>query len=80
MNIKVLGKGCAKCKKLHSYVLKALEELQLDAEVEKVEDFDKIMDYGVMGTPALVINVKVIFSGKVGSLKTVEKAIQKGLE
>ncbi|MFP4459848.1 MAG: thioredoxin family protein [Candidatus Zixiibacteriota bacterium] len=77
MEIKVLGTGCTKCKKLEEYVNKAVEELSVEADVEKVEEIDKIMQYGVMGTPALIIDGKVIFSGKVGSIPTVKEAIQK---
>ncbi len=72
MEIKVLGTGCAKCKSLEKITRKAVEELNLDASVEKVEDIQKIMEYAVMRTPALVINEKVVLSGqlpKVAELK-----------
>jgi small redox-active disulfide protein 2 len=72
MEIKVLGTGCAKCKSLEKLTRKAVEELSLDATVEKVEDIQKIMEYAVMRTPALVINEKVVLSGqlpKVAELK-----------
>lgn len=65
MEIKVLGAGCARCKSLEKSTRKAVEELNLDATVEKVEDIQKIMEYAVMRTPALVINEKVIMSGQV---------------
>lgn len=65
MEIKVLGTGCAKCKSLEKVTRKAVEELKLDATVEKVEDIQKIMEYAVMRTPALVIDEKVILSGQV---------------
>ena len=64
MNIKVLGTGCAKCKSLEKVTRKAVEELNLDATVEKVEDIQQIMEYAVMRTPALVIDEKVILSGQ----------------
>jgi small redox-active disulfide protein 2 len=64
MEIKVLGTGCAKCKSLEKITRKAVEELNLDASVEKVEDIQKIMEYAVMRTPALVINEKVVMSGQ----------------
>ncbi len=64
MEIKVLGTGCAKCKSLEKITRKAVEELNLDASVEKVEDIQKIMEYAVMRTPALVINEKVVLSGQ----------------
>ncbi len=65
MEIKVLGTGCAKCKSLEKITRKAVEELNLDASVEKVEDIQKIMEYAVMRTPALVINERVVMSGQV---------------
>jgi len=72
MEIKVLGTGCAKCKSLEKVTRKAVDELNLDATVEKVEDIQKIMEYAVIRTPALVINEKVVLSGqlpKVAELK-----------
>lgn len=65
MEIKVLGTGCAKCKALEKATRKAVEELNLDAGIEKVEDIQKIMEYAVMRTPALVIDGKVVLSGQV---------------
>jgi small redox-active disulfide protein 2 len=65
MEIKVLGTGCARCKSLEKMTRKAVEELSLDDTVEKVEDIQKIMEYAVMRTPALVINEKVVLSGQV---------------
>ena len=64
MEIKVLGTGCAKCKKLEKLTRDAVEELGIEATIEKVEDIYKIMQYGVMQTPGLVINNKVVLSGK----------------
>jgi small redox-active disulfide protein 2 len=68
MIIKVLGTGCARCKSLEKLTVKAVEELNLDATVEKVEDIQKIMEYAVMRTPALVIDEKVVLSGQVPKL------------
>lgn len=65
MIIKVLGSGCPKCKKLEENVRKALEAKGITAQVEKVTDINKIMDYGVMMTPALVVDEKVVSVGKV---------------
>ena len=67
MKIEVLGTGCAKCKTLYENVQKALEESGNNAEVVKVEDIPSIMKYGVMSTPALVIDGQVKFSGKLAS-------------
>ena len=74
MEIKVLGTGCAKCKSLEKVTIQAVEELNLDASVEKVEDIQKIMEYGIMRTPGLVINGKVVLSGqlpKINELKDI---------
>ena len=68
MKIEVLGTGCAKCKTLYENTKKALEESGTVAEVIKVEDIPSIMKYGVMSTPALVIDGQVKFSGKVASI------------
>lgn len=68
MKIEVLGTGCAKCKTLYDNVSKAVQEAGKNAEVVKVEDIPSIMKYGVMSTPALVIDGQVKFSGKVASV------------
>lgn len=77
MEIKVLGTGCAKCKTLERITREAVEELKLDATIEKVEDIQKIMEFGVMFTPALVIDEKVTLSGKVPKLKEMKKILIK---
>ena len=76
MEIKVLGSGCAKCRTLEKSVLKALEESGIDASVTKVEDITEIMKYGVMITPALVINEKVVLKGVVPSVKEITKLLK----
>lgn len=68
MKIEVLGTGCSKCKTLYENVKKAVEEGGKDADIVKVEDIPSIMKYGVMSTPALVIDGQVKFSGKVASI------------
>ena len=77
MNIKVLGTGCAKCKSLEKVTREAVAEMAINAEVEKVEDIVKIMQYGVMRTPALVINEKVVMSGSVPSTSEIKELISK---
>lgn len=68
MKIEVLGTGCAKCKTLYDNVQKAVAESGKTAEIVKVEEIPKIMAYGVMSTPALVVDGQVKFSGKVASV------------
>ena len=65
MKIQVLGAGCSKCKTLVQNVKAAVAELKVDAEIEKVEDIQKIMEFGVMSTPALVVDGEVKSVGKV---------------
>lgn len=67
MILEVLGTGCAKCKMLHEAVLKAVTESGVQAEVRKIEDIAAILDRGVMSTPALVKDGKVLVAGKVPS-------------
>ncbi|GAC91516.1 thioredoxin [Anoxybacillus flavithermus NBRC 109594] len=76
MTIKVLGTGCKKCKELEQNVRMALTQLQLDAQVEKVEDIAKIMSYGVMSTPALVVNEKVVSAGKLLSVDEIKELLK----
>ena len=70
MNIKILGGGCASCKKLYENTLKAVEEKGLVAEVEYITEMPKVMEYGVMSMPVLVVEEKIAAQGKV--LKTAE--------
>lgn len=73
MNIKILGTGCANCKKLEANVRRAVEELGIDVSIEKVTDFKKIVEYGVMQTPALVIDEQVKTAGKVSTVEEIKK-------
>lgn len=75
--IKVLGSGCAKCIKLEENVKSALEKLGMDTTVEHVTDFNLIAAYGVMTTPALVFNGKVISYGKVLKEEEIIKLLEK---
>ena len=77
MEIKVLGTGCANCKSLVKVVLNALAEMDFKANVEKVEDIQKILSYGIMRTPGLVIDGKVVLAGRVPSTKEVIEMIEK---
>jgi small redox-active disulfide protein 2 len=64
MKIEILGTGCARCTTLYDNVRAALHELGKEAEVVKVQDIPAIMKYGVMSTPALVVDGQVKFSGR----------------
>lgn len=75
MIIKVLGSGCTKCKTLENHTRQAVEELHLDASVEKVEDIQEIMAYGVMKTPALVVDDTVKIMGRVPSVEDIKKLL-----
>lgn len=72
MKIEILGTGCPKCKVLEENVKKAVAEAGIFAQVEKVEDVMKIMDYGVMNMPGLVINGEVKSTGKLLSSEEIK--------
>jgi small redox-active disulfide protein 2 len=76
MIIKILGTGCSKCHTLEKETIKALAELNIDADVQKVTKMDEIMKYDVMLTPALVINDKVKAAGKVLKPDEIKALIQ----
>jgi len=71
--IKVLGSGCANCKKLEANVREAVKQLGIEATIEKVQDFKDIMAYGVMRTPALVVDEQVKVMGRVPSVEEIKK-------
>jgi small redox-active disulfide protein 2 len=75
MLIQVLGTGCTKCKTLHEIVKKAVEETGVDAQVEKVEDIQKIMAFEVLMTPGLVIDGEVKTAGRVPSAEEIKRLI-----
>lgn len=76
MNIKILGSGCANCKKLQAITEEVVKEIGITPTIEKVEDIQKIMGYGVMRTPALVVNEKVKVSGKIPSKDEIKKYLE----
>lgn len=65
LNVKILGSGCANCKKLEAVARAAAESAGVNAEFEKVTDYNKILAYDIISTPALVINEKVVSAGKI---------------
>lgn len=71
MEIKVLGTGCKKCDDLYDNVIKALSQAGKDASVEKVEDIVSIMSFGVMSSPALVIDGEVVLTGRVAQIEEI---------
>lgn len=77
MEIKVLGTGCPKCKTLEKYTREAVAELGIDAVVTKVENILEIMKYGVMSTPALVVDEKVVIAGKLPTVGEIKSLITK---
>ena len=74
--ILVLGPGCAKCEDLFRETEKAVNELNLDADVQKIKDINEIMKYGVMFTPALIVDDEVKVTGKVPSLDEIKELIK----
>ncbi|MGZ2370340.1 thioredoxin family protein [Ancylomarina sp. YFZ004] len=77
MEIKVLGTGCAKCKTLEKATKEAVDKAGVIATISKVEDIVEIMQYGVMTTPALVIDGKIVVKGKVPSVDELIQLITK---
>jgi len=77
MNIKILGTGCPKCKTLEKLTREVVEQNRIDATIIKVEDIVEIMKYGIMSTPALVVDEKVEIKGRVPSLDEIRKVLIK---
>lgn len=77
ISLKVLGAGCQKCKTLEKVVSEVVCENNFDADIQKVEDITQIMTYGVMMTPALVVNEKIAFSGRIPSKTEIKTFIEK---
>ncbi|NMD30349.1 MAG: thioredoxin family protein [Chloroflexi bacterium] len=72
LNIKILGSGCANCKRLEALAREVVGSLGLEAEFEKVTDMAEIMTYPILSTPGLVINGKVVSSGRIPGLSEIE--------
>jgi len=75
MEIKILGSGCTNCRRLEENIQKAVHEIPVDSMIIKVQDIREIMKYGVMRTPALVINEKVKMAGKVCTVEEIKRYI-----
>ena len=77
MIIKVIGEGCKDCDKLYENVTEAVNELNLDAKVEKLEDLIEIVKLGVMTSPSVMVDGKLVVSGNVASVKNLVKILKK---
>ena len=75
-NIKVLGTGCAKCKNTFELIKQVAQQESVQINIEKVEDLPQIMAYGVMSTPAVVVDEQVVHKGSVPSKEQIEKWIK----
>ena len=80
VEIKVLGPGCANCKRLEQITRKVIDCLAVDAKIEKVSDYQEIVELGVIATPGLVVNGEVVSSGRIPSETEVTDWIIKALE
>lgn len=76
LDIKILGPGCPRCKEVEKRTKEVVEELKIEANVEKITDLKKIMEYKIMATPGLVINGKVVFSGKIPAKSQIKEWIE----
>jgi len=76
MKIKILGSGCPNCMRLEENARKACKELGLKAEFEKVKDYAKMMCYGIMSTPALVVDEEVKIEGRVPSVEEIKRVLR----
>lgn len=77
MKVEILGPGCPKCKKTFSNAEEAIKELGIQAELVKVEKIDQIMKYGIMFTPALVVDGEIKCYGKIPSIEEIKKWLKK---
>lgn len=75
MNIKILGSGCASCQMLERMVRQAVDELKLEATIDKVTDVEQIMSYGIMWTPGLVIDGEVKASGRIPKMEELARLL-----
>jgi small redox-active disulfide protein 2 len=80
LSIKILGTGCPNCKKLEKEAKKAVQNMAIEAEITKVTEYDKIMAYDILSTPGLVINEKVVSSGKIPSQSEIMSMLANALE
>jgi small redox-active disulfide protein 2 len=79
LNIKVLGSGCTNCLNLEKLCKDVIAENKIEAVIEKVTDYKDIMSYGIMSTPGLVLNGKVVLSGKLPTIPTLTQLVMNAL-
>lgn len=80
ITVKVLGSGCANCKRLEQIAHKVIQNLAIEAEIVKVTDFQEIMDHGVLNTPGLMVNDEVVSSGRIPSEAEITTWVATALE
>ena len=78
MTIKILGPGCMNCKTLERRTMEALAALNIQANMEKVEDLDRIVSYGILRTPGLVIDEKIVWQGGLPTVEKIKEMITAG--
>ena len=76
MVIKILGSGCPNCQRLEANAKQAIEDLNLDAKIEKITDITEIMNYGIMSTPALVADEKVLSYGRIPDVEEIKQLLK----
>ena len=80
LTIKVLGSGCANCKRLEQMASKAVKNMALEAEIIKVTEYQEIMEYDILSTPGLVINENLVSSGRIPSASEITTFLTTALE
>ena len=80
LTIKILGSGCANCKRVEQIARKVVEEMELEAEVIKVTDYTDIMFYDILSTPGLVINENVVCAGRIPTMTEVTTWLKSAME
>ncbi len=80
LDIKILGPGCPRCQEVEKRTKEVVEEMKLEANIEKITDIRKIMEYRIMATPGLVINGKIKISGKIPAKSQIKEFIEEEME
>jgi len=79
MTIKVLGPGCMNCVTLEKRTIEAIKKLNIEAEIEKVIEYDKILSYGIVKTPGLLIDNKIVVQGRVPTVEQLENILKENI-